>query len=260
MHTTYFGSSWVCLMMAATALSETNSIGGRPIVNTYNQDIMALEQEWNSTNQISCFIKARELFVARSGGLKTVGFHTSQLDLAAAVLFKSRGGKEFQKEGDIVFINQGEIIDMLAIGANVSEMEKLAVWPELRSRYALLMMCQRATSISLRDPTLDDKMIQLDSTVRWQPLTDAEQQALQKKADLYERIHLQHALKSFMKDTGPRIDRFMVDAFSREPFDIRMLNELLAMGLYTPEERAKLVTIVAEKVKGLPDTIKTQLP
>ena len=43
------------------------------------------------------------------------------------------------------------------------------------------------------------------------------------------------------------------------PANFRMLNELLAMGRYTPSERTKLVKKVADNIPGLPDIVKMQL-
>jgi hypothetical protein len=127
-------------------------------------------------------------------------------------------------------------------------MKQLSSWPELRAQYGRLLMIQRATWLSLRDPDLDGKPIELDSTLRLQTSPEDVVRNTERIARNI-KIALQFDLKRFLKELGPEIDKFMVASFSDEPKDMRMFNALLAMGLYTHEERAKL-TAAMEKNTG----------
>lgn len=256
MHHIPYVSILVCLMMTVEVVHAAAPSGGNPTVMTYNRDVMALEQGWKSTRQASYFSKALALFQATKSTIPEmdVDFHTSQLDLASGMLLKSRDGSEFGSDAGAVRCCQAEIIAQLA-DVDVRQLKKLAAWPELRARYARLLMLQRATWISLRDPTFDGKLIELDSTIHLQPDPVVQERLLRN-----QRIALQRDVKRFLEETGPAIDRFMIAAFSIEPGDFRMLNELLAMGLYTPTDRAKLVARVAGNIPELPDIVKIQLP
>lgn len=237
----------VSLMTAVAVTYAADTSKGNDTVQTYNSDVLGLEQEWISNPQASYFSKALTLSrAARPAAAETnVEVHTFQLDLASGVLLKSRDGSEFGSDASAVRHCQAEIIGKLA-AVDVGRMKDLAAWPELRARYARLLMLERAIWVSSRDPTLDGEMIELDSTIRLQPAPASAQERLIRN----QRVSLQGDLKRFMAETAPLIDRFMIAAFSMEPVDFRMLNELLAMGFYTAEERARLVTAAEKKTEG----------
>ena len=235
----------ITLMTAAAVVYAADTSKGNDTMQKYNSDLLGLEQEWTSNPQASYFSKALTLsraVISASG--TNFGFHTFQLDLASGVLLKSRDGSEFGSDARAVRYCQAELIGELA-AVDVGRMKDLVAWPGLRARYARLLMLQRARWISLRDPTLDGEMIELDSTIRLQPDPAAAQERLIRN----QRVSLQGDLKRFMEETAPLIDRFMIAAFSMEPVDFRMLTELLAMGLYTPADRARLVTATEKKVE-----------
>lgn len=244
-----------CLVLAAALTHASDISGDSPTMMTYSNDVMALEHEWSSTHRDTYFNKALALCRARAATPEmTVEYHTAHLDLASGVLGKSRDGFESRSDPSVVRRCQAEIIALLA-GVNVRKLKELPAWPELRARYARILMFQHATWTCLRDPALDGAGMQLDSTEGTEPDPHA-----QERRNRNRRIALQGDLKRFLKEKGPVIDRFMIEAFSVEPADFRMLNELLAMGLYSAVDRVTLVTTVSRNITGLPDIVKIQLP
>ncbi len=236
-----------CLMTAVPLMYAADNSEVKYNVESYYDNLEALEKEWHSTHEASYFRKAKNLLTEANTFVRERNaiFYRFQLDLASAVLLKSRDGTEFGRNAHgAVRLNQAAIIDVLAT-VDVRQMKSLAAWPDLRAAYASLLMVQRAIWVSLRDPTLDGAKIVLDSTVSLQPDADAAERL--NRVDRNTRVAVQNDLKSFMAETAPYIDRFLIDAFSMEPKDSRMLNEMLLMGLYTPEDRAKLMG----KVEGM---------
>ncbi len=245
----------VSFLLSATMLHAAEAPGSNITVRT-NNGIVQLEQEYKLSPRGPYLLKAMHLLEERFGipeKERTSEHFTSQLDLAAGVLFKGVDWGEFGSDASSVRCCVEEITRCLAT-VEIHDIKSLENWPELRARFARLLMYQRAIWVRLRDPTLDDKTIQLYSGIDIPPRpvdTNA--------VDPNIKIELQHNLKRFLTDTGPAIDNFMVTAFSTAPADFRMLNELLAMGLYTPSERTKLVKKVADNIPGLPDIVKMQL-
>ena len=256
MHHCIYVSLLVCLLMALAGSHAADPAAPSEslMLKNYNLDVLALEKEWTSTHNASYFCKARDLL--RSAGENTNEYQISKLDLASGVLLKSRCGIEFRSdERRYVLFGQAEVIENLA-RTDIRHLKDLSDWPELRARYVRIMMYQRAAWISLQDPSLDGKVIELNSTLPMQLVPESDAKVIAAEQDRMERnqrVSLQIDLKRFLNDNSLVIDRFMVAAFSIEPIDLRMLNESLAMGLYTPEERIKIVnTVEAATGKKLP--------
>ena len=260
----------ICLVVAVLAHGEDRPAGDKGHIDGLTRDLLALEQEWRSTNNPSYFSKAVRLrrHVQQSQLMAGPESHTFILDLTCGVLLKSRDGTEFDMNADsAVRYCQNKVVSELA-SVDPTVMTRFEAWPELRARYARLMMIQRARWISLRDPSLDGP-IMLDSTQHLGAMEPdpakravylaAEEAANKKRLIQNQQASLQYDVKKFMADTGPEIDRFMIAAFSAEPADFRMLNELLLMGRYTAEARTTLVNLVAGSTQRLPEVLRTQL-
>ena len=260
----------ICLVVAVLAHGEDRPSGDEGALDRLNRDLLALEREWQTTSNPSYFSKASRLVrVTRHSQLMVdPRCHTFILDLTCGVLLKSRDGTEFDMNAESAVRScQNKVVDELA-SVDPSVMTRFEAWPELRARYTRLMMIQRARWISLRDPSLDGP-IMLDSTQHLGAMEPdpakravylaAEEAANKKRLIQNQQASLQYDVKKFMADTGPEIDRFMIAAFSAEPADFRMLNELLLMGRYTAEARTTLVNLVAGSTQRLPEVLRTQL-
>jgi hypothetical protein len=246
----------IWLVAAVLAHGEDRPSGDKGRIDGLNRGLLALEQEWRSTNNPSYFSKAVSLrgHVQQSQLMAGPEYHTFILDLTCGVLLKSRDGTEFDINGEsAVRICQNKAVAKLA-SVDPAVIAGLEAWPDFRARYARLMMVQRARWISLRDPSLDGPII-LDSTARLGPRDHAADRLRQKRN---QQARLQYDVKGFLSKTGPKIDRFMVRAFSLGPFDFRMLNEMLLIGRYPPEERTKLVTLAAGSTQRLPERLRHQ--
>jgi hypothetical protein len=230
-------SAFLGILLLMSSVTQASDDVKDRAVTLYDRENLALERKWGADQQAKYFSEALALFRARNAAQEmNPQVQSAQLDLASGVLLKTRDGSEYGSDAGAVRNCQAAIIREL-VAVNIEQLERLPNWADLRARYARLLMYQRATWLGLRDPALDDQSIELDSTIRMEPDPAAEERLLRN-----QRIALQLDLKHFLKEAGPAIDRFMISLFSRKPEDFRMLNELLAMGLYTPAERSKLVT------------------
>ena len=244
-------SAFVLNNAGAANMSTTNMA-----VSAYTNEFYSLEKEWTATNSPSYFYKSMSLFnsvrAIDNTCFKSLSF---QLDIASGMLLKSRCGSEFGPNGIAICRCQADVISQLA-AQDISMVSHLSSWQELRARYARILMYQRSMWFSLRDPAFDNEPITMYSSIRVQP--DPIPDAIN-HADRNNKIALQMVLKRVISETAPMIDRFMVAAFSSEPEDMRMLNEFLAIGGYSPEDRAKLVRVVGKTFGKISD-INTQFP
>lgn len=250
MHHIFYISLFFCLMIAAVVHAAEHSEVVKTDLNLRDR-VTALEQEWKAGNEASYFEKAWALFhaIGLARPLDSVpdcDYYTCQLDLVNNVVSKSRDGTEFRDSDLFVLGERARFVESLVMArlaqGDVKQMKELKSWPVLRARYGRLLMRERAVWISMRDPTLDGQVLMLDSTIGIRdPAVDQQREQQNKK------IHVQLFLKRCLDDNGPEIDRFMVDAFSLEPSDRRVLDELLALGLYTAPERAKLMAAIEKE-------------
>ncbi len=175
------------------------------------------------------------------------------LDIASGVLLKSRGGLEYGENAIPVRNNQTDVAERLISSAFMKQRAQLPRWREHRARHARLLVGLRFGWVALRDATVDGQMIVLDSTAT---LPGVERSAIA-RLEQNMRVSLQLDVKRFLAEVAPSIDAFLVSLY-RDPGDAREFNELLAMGGYTPGERAHLVAKAASE--SLPDVLKAQLP
>jgi hypothetical protein len=232
----------ICLPVTFT--ETLAAVAEVPVMKNEEKSVVSLELEWALNHRPIYFSKALQLFSAQNAEPHpSKDFYSSQLNFASSILMKSRDGSEYGDEASPIRCCQAKIVQQLAnvIFDNVKD---LPGWPELRAGTARLLMCQRGTWLSLRDPNLDGKTIELDSAINYQPDQAAQERNLRNK-----KIEMQLDLKRFLGEFGPAIDRYMVNAFSIEPKNSQMLSDLLVIGNYSSVEREKLTNMV-ESVKN----------
>lgn len=247
----------MCLVATVLAHGADFPLGDEGRKDALSRELMVLERDWQKTNNPSYFSKSRGLIpYVRQGLVKAdPKYHTFMLDLTSGLLVKSRDGTEFDMNAEgAVRHCQNEAVDELA-SVDPAVIAKLQDWPDFRARYARLMMFQRGKWISLRDPSKAGP-IMLDSTVHFGP-RDRAADALRQKRN--QQAQMQYDIKRFLSETGPKIENFMVRAFSLEPYDFRTLNEMLLMGGYAAEKRRELVTKAAGNTERLPEILRIQL-
>lgn len=250
----------ICFGVAALAYGDDRPSGEEQAIERLKREIVALEQEWRSTGDPSYFSKATRLVRNTRHSLLMADprSHTFVLDAAFGVLAKGDDGsaKEFDANAMTAVRHcQNKVVSELA-SVRPEVMRGFKAWPELRARYARLMMLQRARWISLRDPSQEGPIV-LDSTVHPLGHRDAAEDRLRAKRN--RQALLQYDVKRYQSETGPKIDHFMVGAFSLEPFDWRMFNEMLLLGRYTEEERTKLLMQTPTDIQNLPEVLRMQL-
>ena len=247
----------ICLIMTVSVTHASEPSEGNDL-KKYKSAHLALEKEWKTTPHISYFGKMVQLSrEALSLPIVDVDFHNFQLDLVSDMFLKSCYGSTMGAHPDVIGSKSYVIHKLSSI--NIKRIKDMPFWSKFRSRYARLMMLQRATCFMLLDSTLDDKSIVLDNTCPASAFESdptkraalvAVEEADRKKLEIQNRkVSAQIQVKKFMKETAPVIDRFMIATFSNKPDDLRMLNEFLALGFYTPAEQTKLVALVKAKVQ-----------
>jgi len=238
-----------CLLITINVLKANNSTKENDIMKSYKSELVTLEEEWSLNPNVSFFVKALQLSreasannAARESG---VDYYTFQLDLASAVLIKNLKDIDVRSDYSAPGRVQALVMGTLA-SENIDRIKNFESWPELRARYARLLMLQRSLWISLRDPNLDEETIEIDSTLR---IGERDLTESLERMNRNRKISFQFDLIRFMDNTAPLFDRFMVEAFSLEPVDIRLLEELLVLGRYSPEDRIKIMENVERKIE-----------
>ncbi len=164
------------------------------------------------------------------------------LDIATGIIMRGTASAlEFGPNGSS--IRGGKAIAVEQLLWNAPRPNAEGQWQGIRDRRARLMLYVRGSYVNMRNAFWDDKTIVEGRGITVFDPDDGDTPPI--VVDNNASVSLQLDIKGFLAEVGPRIDKFVVEAYSAKPVDHRTLNEMLAFGGYTVKERRELLRRIA---------------